>query len=730
MPETTLDPVTFEVLRHRIWAITEEGASALHSISGSPSVAQSNDCNVALLNLEGEGVMIGATLATHAASCIHTAKYVYREYGENPGIGVDDMFLSNHPYISTPHQTCAVVVAPIHWEEKLIGWSGAGIHLPDVGGPVPGQVAVGAQSIFEEPTPMPPVKLVEAGVIRKDIEEDWLIRSRTRAQNALDMRAKIAANNTIKRRVLEIVGRYGPGVMAAVMERIIEVAEAKLRSVLRELPDGTWRYTGYLDYNDRGQTTFYTCKLAMTKEDDSLTFDFSGSSEQAPAVINCTPVTLMSSMMIQMLNYFGFVIPLCPGAVTRVVKLVAEPGTFVNSSWPAGASKGTTAASYTVRHAVATCVSKMFAASPSHRRQLLTVAQGQMSLSELVGTDQRGEPFGGVFMDACLTGGFGARSFKDGVDSGGPLAGARISIPNVERNEFRYPILYLFRKHGVDTGGPGRFRGGASTGYAFTPHDVERIPNHTVHGLGYQVPTALGLNGGYPGNTNQFLAKRASNIWELFGAGIMPADIDGVSGETEVPPGISFSYLNRADVYWELGSGGGGYGDPIDRDPDLVATDVVNGLVSPEWAKRIYGVVIDPKTLAADAEATRGRREAIKGERRASATPPLGPGSPESPAEVVPVQDINEFLQIVERGGRRLVRCQCGEVLGPAAGNYKDHLAVYEGPCSGSGPHTLTLVAEPRFVYREFYCPSCFLLLDVEVVERGAAVEQDVEFRA
>jgi acetone carboxylase gamma subunit len=96
----------------------------------------------------------------------------------------------------------------------------------------------------------------------------------------------------------------------------------------------------------------------------------------------------------------------------------------------------------------------------------------------------------------------------------------------------------------------------------------------------------------------------------------------------------------------------------------------------------------------------------------------------------VPVQDINEFLQIVERGGRRLVRCQCGEVLGPAAGNYKDHLAVYEGPCSGSGPHTLTLVAEPRFVYREFYCPSCFLLLDVEVVERGAAVEQDVEFRA
>ena len=134
-----LDPVTFEVLRHRFSSIAEEGALVLRNVSGSPSVAHSNDCNVALLTATGEGVAIGPNIVSHALSCIHTVRYVLKEYSENPGIENGDMFITNHPYISTPHQTCVVVVAPIHWQEKIIAGRGPAFTSRTSAGPCRGK---------------------------------------------------------------------------------------------------------------------------------------------------------------------------------------------------------------------------------------------------------------------------------------------------------------------------------------------------------------------------------------------------------------------------------------------------------------------------------------------------------------------------------------------------------------------------------------------------------------
>ena len=129
---------------------------------------------------------------------------------------------------------------------------------------------------------MPPVRMVEGGVLRSDIEADWLRRSRTAAQNAIDLRAKIAANTVMQQRVSELVERYGPDTVAATMERIIDSVEARLRGILREIPDGSWSEETYLDYYDRGGVEIYACRLTLTKQGDSLVFDFSGSSRQAP----------------------------------------------------------------------------------------------------------------------------------------------------------------------------------------------------------------------------------------------------------------------------------------------------------------------------------------------------------------------------------------------------------------------------------------------------------------
>ncbi len=114
-----IDPVTFEVLRHRLSMIIEEGAIALRDTSGSPTVAQMGDCNVALLDTAGECVLVGRTIPDHATSCISTIRYIMQEYSENPGYGAGDLFLSNDPYVSTPHQNCIVVVGPLYVRDDL-----------------------------------------------------------------------------------------------------------------------------------------------------------------------------------------------------------------------------------------------------------------------------------------------------------------------------------------------------------------------------------------------------------------------------------------------------------------------------------------------------------------------------------------------------------------------------------------------------------------------------------
>ena len=148
-----LDPVTFEILRHRFMTIVREGAIALRNVSGSPTVALSNDCNVALLNETGEAVIVGPTIVSHALGCMYASKYIHQNYSDNPGLSQGDLFLSNDPYICTPHQTCTVVVGPVFHKNQRVGWTGAGIHVADAGGPTPGQVSLGAQSIWEEAPP-------------------------------------------------------------------------------------------------------------------------------------------------------------------------------------------------------------------------------------------------------------------------------------------------------------------------------------------------------------------------------------------------------------------------------------------------------------------------------------------------------------------------------------------------------------------------------------------------
>lgn len=610
MEQSRLDPIRFEVIRHRLWSIAAEASSAIKNISGSPIATEVHDFNTAIMDPHGDPVVMGPYVASLAIGQGLVVKTLGEKFSDNPGFFPGDMFLCNDPYSGALHQNDVTLVAPLFHGERLIAWTGATIHQIDVGGASKGsQAATGAKSIYEEAPVIPPIKIMEKGLLRRDLEEEYLIRSRTRELNALDLRAKIAANMVMGERLHELVERYGVETLEEVMARLMAVSEMKLRARLSELSDGSWSHTSYLDYEEAA----YAIRLTMTKRDDELVFDFTESSPQAPAVVNCTYSGLLAGVQAGVLAYLCYDIPLCPAGILRPLRIVSKKGTIVDAAWPAGAAKATTAGSFVTTTAVSACLAKMLDSSELGSARLMACWNGASGQQELFGIDQRGEPFGSTILDG-MAGGGGARYDRDGIDTGGFIRSLACAIANVETYEFRYPVLYLYRRQEPDTGGPGKFRGGVAMGLAMTPHDVEEIPTCVLHGCGIEQPASSGIAGGYPGSTTQFNIRRATSVQERLGRGEVPADFADLDGRLE-PKASEETYLRKGDVFERVACGGGGFGDPLERDPELVLADVQNGLVGARSAEEIYGVILVEGLRGVDYESTKRKREEIRGER-------------------------------------------------------------------------------------------------------------------
>ncbi len=619
MTTPTIDPITLEIFRSRLAAINHEAAMTLRLVSGSPVANEAHDMNTALMTPEGEAFSIGVYISIHAMSLASTVQTIVSEYADNPGIAPGDVWLSNDPYVGACHQMDVVIVAPIFHEGELVAWTGATCHQIDLGGPVEGQVQVGATSIYGEQPLVPPIKLVEKGVIRKDLE--WLYLRHSRLQNlaALDLKAMIAACNVATDRVQKFIHRYGPGTYQATVGAIIDLTEQQFRARLRELPDGTFRHRGYIDADGE----VYPVVVAMKKKDDCLIFDLTESEPQAPALINCCRPALEGAVISAILAYLCYDIPWCPAGLARAVEIISKPGTVVHATWPAGVSKATTTGSYMATISSSVCLAKLLAASEKYRDHMMATWMGGLFVEELFGTDQRGNYFGGTILDA-MAGGSGARTYKDGIDTGGFLDSPSSIIANIEDYEFNYPILYMYRRQQADTGGPGKYRGGATISMMYIPHGVDLIPTKIMNAIGVEQPGSAGIAGGFPSCTNQFMIKRRSNIADLLAQGEIPQTLDEVNGELEVATGITPTAQAKGDVYRCLGMGGGGYGDPILRDPVLVLRDVVDGLVTPRWAAKTYGVVVHPDPWRVDEEATARQRAVIRADRRRLGRPVTG----------------------------------------------------------------------------------------------------------
>ncbi len=746
-----IDPIAFEILRHRLFAINDEAAATLRAVSGSPVANEAYDFNTGITNAKGEVVATGIYVGVHAITLEMIIKGILANYAENPGIRDGDMFICNDPYWGAAHQNDVALVAPIFSGDELVAWTGVAVHQIDVGGIVRGsQCCIGADSIYQEGPPMPPVKIVEHNTIRRDIKEQYLRRCRFPQLVELDLRAKIAANNTTIARVQELVKEYGIEETKKAIDAIIDYVEFRLRERLREMPDGVWRHVSYLEYE--GQCL--RCNLSLTKQKDELIFDFAGSSPQARAVANCCSAATKGAILTVLLQYLCFDMPWSAGGVMRVANVKTEPGTVVDAKWPAGVSKGTTAAAQAVIALTSICTSKMMASSETLRDRAMAGWMGGIWTQEISGRDEKGQPFNCVMLESMVGGG-GALPDRDGIDTAGMLHAVGCCKANVETTESRYPVMYLFSRQEKDSGGAGTFRGGTGYSAMYMLHGINDAMN-LVLGFTPENTESRGLAGGYPGGSAIFALKQKSNILQSFEHGTMPGELSEVKGETVLLPPAYVGKVSKADVWGRQNSGGGGFGDPILRDPNLVLHDVQNQLVSPEAAADNYGVVLTgDRKPRIDVEATANLRKEVRDSRKtlfSKAELPLPEGlsaaakwqssviasevkqSPETgrlPRRSAPRNDsqpggnpggvdgavLNEYLILKTEKGRKVAACRhCGETLGALSA--RGHLSVlsHEGPLWEAGRQVDPSHKSGKFVFRQICCPKCFTLLESEIV--------------
>ncbi len=611
MSTVSVDAATFEILRYRLWSITDEAAITIGRVSGSPVANESYDFNAGMMTATGDVVMIGAYAMPHAAALDVIVRYIIREHSDNPGIRPGDMFLTNDPYVGAQHQPDVALVAPIFDGDRLIAWCGNFVHHSDVGGPVAGSVTAGATSIYSEAMPIPPIRIVEAGVVRKDLEREFLIRSRTPGLNALDLRGQIAANNVMTEGVLDLCRREGTDVVVETIDRLVRTTEARFRSRLAELPDGVWRREVFIEH-DGLEDAVYPVVVTLTKRGDAIDLDFSESADQAPSLINAGVGTLRGAILAITLAILGYDLPPVPAGLWPTITVRSRPASIVDAQWPAGVSMGNTAVGAAVRTALTACFSAMLGAGGSERA--MGAHNGAFGGQTIFGRWDHGATFGTMILDGTAGGG-GAFRDRDGLDSGGSIASPKATIANVETAEYHYPLLYLWRRQLADSGGPGRHRGGVGGEHAYVLHHSAGAMDSTTFAHGVEQPATPGAGGGEPSWPNGFVVVRG-------GRDVRALDVDDLDGRREFLAPKAVTTIGLDDVMVHQYGGGGGYADPLDRDPSAVVADVQAGLVSAGSAAADYHVVVRQESArwVVDAPATTRRASSNDGGARGHPT--------------------------------------------------------------------------------------------------------------
>ena len=719
-----IDPITFEVVRHALWHVNEEHGATIQRLSGSPVAMYALDLNPSILTEDGEFLYFGPYMQYMSGVTDTQVKWILEYRSDNPGIKDGDMFLANDPWVGAAHQQDVMLICPVFWKGELFCWVTNCLHQYDIGGATPSSFCPSAKDAFDEGICIPPLKIVENNVIRRDVEEMYLRASRKPDAVALDFRAQLAGNTTAKERILTLIKKYGPEVVKGVMRRVIDNSEKAFLAKMKRLPDGIWRDRTYIECCRPGDRGTYKVCLTLRKEGNKLIFENDGSAMQDGAM-NATYSGWRGAIMVALNQLMCWEQYFCVGGALRHVEFDPSPGTFNCADFPASVSTAPIQSMEISYYPAYNVLSKMIYADTEMRKDIMCIGgTSQWPGTLFRGINQWGDYYGYLLVDP-IGGAIGAFSNGDGINTGGQSRTPICRLPNVEHTEQDFPVLFLYRKEVLDSGGAGKWRGGASAESCFIPHRTAYITQDTLSS-GNAIPTSTGMMGGYPATVNIYKFKRDTDIAERMGKQQMVGDISEVKGTPEALGLRQQNFQqNPKDVYAVVWTGAGGFGDPFERDAERVQADYDNLIVSREAARDIYGVVLSEKGEL-DLEAS----SKLRAERRLAR---VKKGSTVKKLKGEIVASPTENLRLRREKSKVHTCCaKCDTDLGPANENYKEHCLREESEINRANPNIgdYKVYIDVRPVWRQFFCPGCGALIENEIAREGEEILRDIEISA
>jgi N-methylhydantoinase B len=570
--ELRVDPITLGLIRNYLSSVADEMANTVIRTAYSTIVRDCMDFSTALCDADGQMVAQGVTIPFQLGSIPFALGATIRKYRGNIHHG--DIFIMNDPFEGGIHIPDIFLFHPIFYRDKLIGYSAVISHHVDVGGRVPGSAACDNTEIFQDGLRIPPLKLYDRGVASEAIFEILEKNVRVPVMLMGDLRANLAACKTGEKGMIELADRYGPEALDMYYAELLDYTETMVRSEIATWPDGEYSFTDYLD-DDGVDTDPIPIKVKMIVHGDSVTVDFTGTSAQVRGGINCPLPFTISCCGYAVRSIMQADIPNTSG-LFRPIEVIAPEASIVNPVMPAASGmRGV------VGFRLSDALFGALAQVVPHK--VPAAGEGGNSLIIIGGYNRKREPF--VMFD-LMAGTWGARPTKDGND-GLTNPGSVISNIPAELMELEYPVRVEEYALTNDSGGAGKFRGGLA---------VRRNWRY----LG-ELPASLSVRSD----------RRDFPPYGLFGGGSgAPSSnvINRATGAEETLRTKVTGTLAPGDLMNHTQAGGGGWGNPFERDPAAVQRDVLNDKVSIEKAEELYGVIIDRELLQVDEAATAIKR--------------------------------------------------------------------------------------------------------------------------
>jgi len=648
-----VSPIALQVWRSNLEAIASEGLYGIERTAISPVVVESLDCATVLLDHEGRLLALGGPHQRPGYAAIAHVGSVVRRHGDT--IAEGDVFLGNDPYHdASMHPNDVFVSQPVFVEGELVGWIASMAHLMDVGGMVFGSFAPHATECFQEAVRMPPVRLFRKGVEQDDIWTMFLNNVRISSLVEMDLRALVAGCHVSKEKLIGLVRSGGGDCVSrfrTMSGTFYQRTSDEIRRRVGKIQNGVYCKTSYVDWNSE----FYKLPCKLTIDCERLVFDFTGAAPQCNHFINSRPYLIQGAIANAVGSHVFSDLPVCQ-AIYDVVEVVCPAGTIVNASAPApcGASHydvaGTSGSVATV------CLIQALAASPADVKghNFLTGQPGNSASDAFSIWSYQGDGF--AVMDGTTTGGSPAAHDRDGLDLVDRQVGQHGSVELIDVEVFEdwYPVLVSGKWPGGGPGSEGKHRGGGGMHMIFQPHLIDKMYGVTMAKKEH-LPNA-GVAGGRPGG--------GSELWIIRPDGSKEA-VDNHTMGVELRAGELFEFKS---------SSGGGFGDPLEREPRAVLTDLELSRTTREVALETYGVVLGPDGV--DGPATEARRNRIRAERLARAEPALRPVSDSEAEAAADGSEVEIIYPGIGRRGRVAVSMNSGAPLAIAPDHWTDGCPV------------------------------------------------------